>query len=279
MSFTAKVYKVMIASPGDVPQERALVREVIHEWNSIHAEDKTLVLMPIAWETDSSPAMGGRAQAIVNKQVLKDCDLLVAVFWTRLGSPTGSSPSGTVEEIEEHLAAGKHAMIYFSSAPVRLESVDNQQYQDLMAFKQTCKERGLIEEYEDISEFRRKFSRQLAQTVLREFCDETVAPSATKGFSPRTNEIDLSTSALELLLEAVKDRHGRILKLDSMGGTFISTNNRQFIEPGNVRLAAKWIAALDELASAYLIRDESFEGHVFSVTNAGYEMADLLSTA
>jgi hypothetical protein len=86
MPYAAEVYRVMIASPRDVPLERGLIREVIHEWNSIHAEDKELVLMPIGWETDSSPAMGDRAQAILNKQVLKDCDLLVAVFWTRLES-------------------------------------------------------------------------------------------------------------------------------------------------------------------------------------------------
>jgi hypothetical protein len=102
----------MIASPRDVPQERGLASEIIYEWNSIHAEDKRLVLIPIGWESHSSPAMGDRAQAILNKQVLKDCDLLVAVFWTRLGSPIGSSPRGTVEEIEEHLEAGKPAMIY-----------------------------------------------------------------------------------------------------------------------------------------------------------------------
>lgn len=105
MPYTAVVRKVMIASPSDVLQERSIAREIIHEWNSIHSEDKKLVLLPIGWETDSSPAMGNRAQSILNNQVLKNCDLLIAVFWTRLGSPTGASVSGTVEEIEEHIAA------------------------------------------------------------------------------------------------------------------------------------------------------------------------------
>jgi hypothetical protein len=27
-------------------------------------------------------------------------DILMGVFWTRLGTPTGKAPSGTVEEIE-----------------------------------------------------------------------------------------------------------------------------------------------------------------------------------
>ena len=135
MSYTARVVKVMIASPGDVAKERQLIRDVIHEWNAVHAEDRRLVLMPIGWETHSTPAMGDRAQAIINKQLLETCDLLVAVFWTRLGSPTGVADSGTVEEINEHLAAGRPAMIYFSVVPVRLDSVDEQQYEKLRAFK------------------------------------------------------------------------------------------------------------------------------------------------
>ena len=72
--------------------------------------------------------MEDRAQEVISRQLLKDCDLLVAAFWTRLGSRTGKSPSGTVEEIEEHLEAGKPAMIYFSSVPVEMGSADPEQW-------------------------------------------------------------------------------------------------------------------------------------------------------
>jgi hypothetical protein len=70
LPYQATVYKVMIASPSDVAQERRVIREVIHEWNSIHAEDRRIVLMPIGWETHSSPYMGERAQEIINVQLL-----------------------------------------------------------------------------------------------------------------------------------------------------------------------------------------------------------------
>ncbi len=167
MPFNARVVKVMIASPGDVANERQRVREVLAEWNNIHAEDRKLVLMPIGWETHSTPTMGDRPQAIINKQVLANCDLLVAVFWTRIGSPTGVAPSGTVEEIQEHLNSGKPAMLYFSSAPVRPDSVDDKQYAALKKFKQECYKKGLVESYDSIGEFGNKFSRQLSQTIIR----------------------------------------------------------------------------------------------------------------
>jgi hypothetical protein len=124
MPYTATVFNVMIASPGDVAVERQLAREVVHNWNAIHGESRKMVLMPTGWETHSHPSMEDRAQGVLNKQILVQADLLVAIFWARLGTPTGEAVSGSVEEIERHVKAGKPAMIYFSSAPIRMNQLD-----------------------------------------------------------------------------------------------------------------------------------------------------------
>jgi hypothetical protein len=89
----------MIASPGDVAEERDVIRTVIHDWNDVNASISRLMLAAVGWETHSSPELGARPQELINSRLLKDCDLLVGVFWTRLGTPTGKSPSGTVEEL------------------------------------------------------------------------------------------------------------------------------------------------------------------------------------
>ncbi|MCA9458221.1 MAG: hypothetical protein KC587_16265, partial [Nitrospira sp.] len=128
MAYKATVVPVMIASPGDVNDERDIVRRVIHDWNDVNAQRSKIMLAAVGWESHSSPELGERPQELINKRILKDCDILVGVFWTRLGTPTGKSLSGTVEEIEEHVAVGKPAMIYFSSKPVELDSVDLDQY-------------------------------------------------------------------------------------------------------------------------------------------------------
>ena len=78
-----------------------------------------------------------------------------------------AGPSFQIEEIEKHLSSGKPAMICFSSAPVRADSVDRDQYDALQHFKADCRRRGLTEEYESLAEFREKLTRQLAQTVIR----------------------------------------------------------------------------------------------------------------
>jgi hypothetical protein len=96
MSYSANVYNVMIASPGDVAKEKQLAREVVLKWNDLHSKQTKIVLLTISWETHSSPELGDRPQAIINKQVLKDADLLIGIFWTRIGTPTGKAESGTL---------------------------------------------------------------------------------------------------------------------------------------------------------------------------------------
>ena len=214
MGYTANVINVMIASPSDVPQERLIVRDLISEWNAIHARDKRIVLMPIGWETHSVPDTGDRAQAIISGQLLKDADLLVAMFWTRIGTPTGAARSGTVEETEEHIGAGKPAMIYFSSAPVRPDSIDSDQYSELQAFKESLRARGLFELYESLSEFRMKFARQFAQTIISKFrgvssTTDTLTPVVAVPVPQPMPAIGFA--AQELLVEASNDRQGVVM--------------------------------------------------------------------
>lgn len=272
MAYRGTVVKVMIASPGDVANERRIAWDTVHEWNAVHSEDRETVLMPITWETHASPAMGSRAQEIINKQILRDSDLLIAIFWTRLGTPTGVADSGTVEEIEEHLEVGKPAMLYFSTAPVRLDSIDEQQYQALREFKDSIRKHGLVEEYESLSEFQRKLTRQLAQTVIRHF--PSTKQDAHLGVKPiytdKLRASALSLEAEQLLSQATLDPHGIILAITTFGGLTVETNGHSFADSGNARSEAKWRSAIQELLGRGYIEQRDHKGEVLAVTNAGY---------
>ncbi len=277
MSYNAMVFNVMIASPSDVATERQNIREIIHSWNAMNSQDRHLVLLPSGWESHSSPLMGNRAQAIINEQVLQQCDLLVAVFWTRLGSPTGEALSGTVEEINKHVGANKPAMIYFSNAPVRPDSVDENQYRALRDFRDDCAKRGLIESYSSIEEFRDKFTRQLTQTILRVFKD--LAPISEHDLQEIARQADvpqLSPEAQQLVLECSQDQSGTVLRVRVMGGMIVQTNGQQFAEMGDPRSEAKWKAAIDELVVMGFLEPRGYKGEVFGITNEGYEVADRL---
>lgn len=164
MSFQATVIQVMIASPGDVDQQRDILSGLFLEWNAIHSRRKRAILMPAKWETSSSPSMTDRAQAIINSEVLADSDLLVGVFGNRLGTPTGEAPSGTVEEIERHCALGKPAMLYFSAMDLP-RNADLDQFKSLQAFREKCLSTGYCETYTSISDFTDKVRRHIALKV------------------------------------------------------------------------------------------------------------------
>lgn len=278
MSYDATVVKAFIASPSDVADERNVIRHVIHEWNSVNSEHRKLVVMPIGWETHSSPAMGASAQSILNAQLLSGCDLLIAVFWTRLGTPTGKAESGTVEEIREHMQAGKPAMIYFSSAPVRLESVEDEQYRALRTFRDELKTSGLLETYESVDEFRAKFARQLAQTIIREF-DAAHEGSVEPNLSVTASapEVSLSNDARDLLRAAANDSHGgSITLLRTAMGDSVLAGSRDFTEPRTPRAEARWKAALEELETLGLVSNQSGNRFRFDLTHDGYTTADRL---
>lgn len=277
MSYKATVLKVMIASPGDVDTERRIAREVIQGWNFINSEERAIVLMPVGWETHSSPSMEARAQEIVNRQVLADCDLLVAVFWTRIGTPTGKSISGTVEEINEHILSGKSTMIYFSSVPVVPESVDSEQYAALKEFRDDLKSQGLIEMYDSLSEFKEKLSRQLAQTVIRQFADFASESTTDQMTTERARRPSISDDATELLIAAVQEGNGTIMSLRTMAGLSVQTGSRQFAERGDPRSEARWTRALEDLVAVTYIRDKGYKGEIYEVTADGYDAADALS--
>lgn len=179
MSYQATVYRILIASPSDVTGERKAIPEVISSWNATHSEDYGVVLVPVMWETHSTPEMGDRPQAIINKQIVASCDFLIGAFWTRIGTHTGVAESGTVEEINEIKSAGKPILIYFSSAPVVPDSVDTEQYKRLTNFKKQCQSEGLTEKYDSISELREKLLRHLTNTIRNIHGEPTFAPTET----------------------------------------------------------------------------------------------------
>lgn len=66
MATDAVVVPVMIASTGDVLEERAIVKKTINTWNSINALHERVVLLPLSWETNAAPDLSGRAQGLIN---------------------------------------------------------------------------------------------------------------------------------------------------------------------------------------------------------------------
>lgn len=278
MAYGVRVLEVMIASPGDVTEERQVVRDILNEWNVVHARPRKVMLVPVGWETHSAPELGGRAQQMINDRLLSHCDLLVGIFWTRLGSPTGVAASGTVEEIGEHVKAGKPAMLYFSKAPVVPDSLDPDQYAKLKEFKTWAMTQGLVSEFENAADFREKLRRDLELNLRdnQHLSQEITAANAEddRPAAPKTQRVSLSEEAVEMLKTAAASKDGIIMMLRHLSGTTIMAGGQQMVGNGaSPRDVARWSATIDELEGYGLIEATSYKREVFRVTHSGYEGA------
>jgi hypothetical protein len=159
------VYDVLIASPSDVEMEREEAQKVISKWNIVHSKKESIILNPVLWETHSWPKLGDRPQAILNEQIVNNCDILIGFFWTRLGTPTGLVESGTLEEINEFSRAKKQVSLYFSTRPINPDLIDKEQYEKLKKYKQEWRKIGLVAEYETIEELKEKLLNDISRIV------------------------------------------------------------------------------------------------------------------
>ena len=197
MPYDSRVYRVLIASPSDVHDERELAVRLIQEWNDLHSYSRKPVLLPLRWETHTAPEYGTRPQEAINRAIVDDCDLLVGLFWTRIGSSSGEAESGTLEEIERVATAGKPVMLYFSQAGIDPYLIDAVQHDRLRQFRASIFGMALIESYKSLIEFRDKFSRQLEITVREMQTSDSSAqppPLALQLLSIKERRLCASTS-------------------------------------------------------------------------------------
>jgi hypothetical protein len=161
--FDATIFPILIAGPSDVADELTIASQAVSNWSDKHASAMGLMMEPRAWQTHSAPELGDDAQAILNRQMGDHCDGIIAIFGARMGTPTPRAISGTAEEIERFLAAGKRVMVYFSAGPIPREGFSAEQYQLLEDFKRSMRNKGLLGEYDSPEDLRRQLDNHIAQ--------------------------------------------------------------------------------------------------------------------
>ncbi len=176
MPLKSDIYRVLIASPSDLTEERHAATEAVNEWNAQHAVSESVVLLPVKWETHATPQTGVKPQEAINRQLVRDCDFLVGMFWTRIGASTGVAESGTVEEIDQFVAAGKPALLYFSSRPVDPNKIDLNQHEKLRKFKQTTYKKAFVGSFSTVDGLRQMLLRDLLRQVRSIKASKPVRP-------------------------------------------------------------------------------------------------------
>ena len=160
------VYDLLISCPGDVIEYLELIKEAVDNFNKLYGYLNNIQVSVKHWSTDSFPESGDKPQELLNKQIVRDCDAAVAIFWTRFGTATDRYGSGTEEEIEEMLLAKKQVFMYFLDIPITPSEINEEQFTAVKNFKERYKDRGIFFTVKDKSEFKRQFTNHLTLYFL-----------------------------------------------------------------------------------------------------------------
>lgn len=191
-----KTFNVVLCGPGDVAKEIGIAREVIAEWNQRNWEGLNCGLKDKHWDSDAVPSMQARGQQVINWELIDNADLLVAIFWQRLGTPTGLHESGTAEEVRRAQARGIEVMLYFSDVEDIRADHDPDQRDMLRAFRAKAMQCGLPWAFQSRAEFRKRFGDHLSKKVHEILAQKPKKKAAKK--SPSISQKQSGTGNVQI---------------------------------------------------------------------------------
>ncbi len=166
----ARIITVFVASPGDVAAERQHVHDVAAALNRNTAPERDVQFRVLDYKTDARPRLHGRGpQGPIDEDIaIGECDIVVGIFWKRIGTPIPEmdGESGTVHELRTAIAAEKpEVVICFNDAPYRPKDVaEAKQTMQLLEFREEI--RGLELAYDGAADFREKIRDYLEKYMI-----------------------------------------------------------------------------------------------------------------
>jgi hypothetical protein len=209
VAFLATVFKVLIASPTDTTEFRNAVETSLHAWNGSRAQGSGFVLLPRRWETDAVPDLDGSdGQSVINRQLVDDADIVIALFHIRLGRATPRAVSGTVEELTKARDDGKRVHLYFSGTPLPRD-FDADAYEDLMKFRKAAEKLGLFGSFDSSADLSEKVRNAVEYDISALIELGTVPASPTA--APRVE------AHAELVVSYMKSGRSETLRVTNTG--------------------------------------------------------------
>jgi hypothetical protein len=201
-----RIYKVFVASPGDVTAEREIVWDVMESLNDM-LRARHVALEPIGWETHTAPRVGRDPQTEVLAHIRpEDCDIFLGILWSRLGTETPRAASGTVEEFQlAHASFLEHGqpriMFYFSKVPLVPRLEDLPQLEAALRFQADVSRKGLVAQYRDTAEFARLVLQHIYLAVEQLEEDNDVSAALGQSSEEEADRGRATTDMVELRLK------------------------------------------------------------------------------
>jgi Domain of unknown function (DUF4062) len=171
-----RIVRLLLSSPGDVPEERDRVVKAVFRFNQFAVEERGLFVKLVRWE-DMAPQIGPNPQNVINKQI-GDYHFFMGIMWNRFGTPTEIAASGTKEEFDTAVNAWeKHnrpwVTFYFCDRPANFTNAQQLQQKMLVVdFRTELYAKGIVRSFTSPDEFEEIVYRDMYKiTVLPEFLE------------------------------------------------------------------------------------------------------------
>jgi hypothetical protein len=175
MATSITKYKIFLASPSDLEDDRASIDEVINELNLTFGKQNEIVLELIKWETHSAPAISmSHPQKIISSDLGNDYDLFIGLIWTKFGTPTDENESGTEEEFLNAYEKFKknplsiQILFYFNNSAISPTNLNPEQLTKIQNFKSDIgkNKKVLYWEYQDTQQLNKFLRIHIPQRIL-----------------------------------------------------------------------------------------------------------------
>jgi hypothetical protein len=166
---------VIVVSPGDVAAERRRLAMVIDELNHGLAPELGLQVRLWRWEADASPGLHlqGPQGLIDDDMRMEHADVVIGIFWNRLGTPLPDAESGTAHELRRawdlwRTTGRPQVFVYFCERRARLKTTSEAaQLHALFSFQEAMPPEQMRWHYETMTTFERDVRQHLTRHLLK----------------------------------------------------------------------------------------------------------------
>lgn len=191
-------YVVLLSSPGDAKPYCDIAREAIESINRTHSGPAGVELYTTDWRRDSVADSGAEPQALLNKQIVDDADVVLAIFNERFGTPTKNYGSGTEEEIRLGLESGKRVMVYFRILPKDLAPSPDAQPDEIAAFRNSLGQSALYKFFSGEADFEATITHDF-ESLVSELEHVSVEPKPSLSVASVDRDDSLSSGTFKVI--------------------------------------------------------------------------------
>lgn len=172
MAQTITLYKIFVASPSDLNDERSLIADIVDELNISSFNKSDIKIELVKWETHVNPGVGEYSQEVINTDINGDYDIFIGLLWSKFGTPTRDYGSGTEEEFNnayskyKELPSSMKIMFYFKQTPIPMDKIDTDSINSIRNFKAGLGDKGILYwDYNSIDEFQKLLRIQITRKI------------------------------------------------------------------------------------------------------------------